>query len=125
MSGLHQDALHAQVRGDRRHLARLVRLDAADGDQGVAALRDGFGDQVFQLARLVAAEGQPAVAVFALGVQVHLAAEVRAESCERLDRRDAEGERVTREIRVKLKEAKKLVPDERELVQLKNDRYNL
>ena len=32
----------------------------------------------------------------------------------------AEGERVTREIRAKLKEAKKLGPDERELVQLKN-----
>jgi ATP-dependent exoDNAse (exonuclease V) alpha subunit len=32
----------------------------------------------------------------------------------------AEGERVTREIRAKLKEAKKLGPDEREFVQLKN-----
>jgi hypothetical protein len=32
----------------------------------------------------------------------------------------AEGERVTREIRAKLKAAKKLVADEREFIQLKN-----
>ena len=58
------------------HLARLVGLDAADGHQRVVAARDGFGNQVLHLARLVAAKGQAAVAVLTLGVQVHLAAQV-------------------------------------------------
>ena len=55
---LHQHALHAQVCSHGGHLARLVGLDAADGDQRVVAACDGFGDQVFELARLVAAKGQ-------------------------------------------------------------------
>jgi hypothetical protein len=51
-----------------------------------------FGNQVFELARLVAAEGQAAVAVLALGVQVDLAAEVRAQALQGLNRRRAEGQ---------------------------------
>jgi hypothetical protein len=80
------------VRGHRGHLARLVRLDAADRHQRVAALRQRLGNQVLQLAGLVAAEGEGAVAVLALGIQLHLAAQVRAQALQRLDRRRAEGE---------------------------------
>ena len=36
------------------HLPGVVRLHAADRDQRVATLRDGIGDQVFELPRLVA-----------------------------------------------------------------------
>ena len=73
---LHQHALHAQVRGHRSYLARLVGLDAANRHQRVVATCNGFGDQVFELASLVAAKGQAAVAVLALGIQVHLAPQV-------------------------------------------------
>jgi len=52
-----------QVRGHGSDLARLVRLDATDRDQRVAALRERFRDQVFQLARLVAAGGETELVV--------------------------------------------------------------
>ena len=55
------------------------------------------GNQVFELARLVAAEGQAAVAVLALGVQLDLAAQVRAQALQGLDRRRAEGQRMAGE----------------------------
>jgi hypothetical protein len=72
-----------------------VRLDSADGHQRVATLGQGFGDEVLELACLVAAEGQGAVAVFALGVQIDLSAEVRAQALQGLDRRRAEGQAMT------------------------------
>jgi hypothetical protein len=69
-------------RGD---LARVVGLHAADRDQRVAALGQRVGDQVLQLARLVAAEGEPAVAVVPLGPQ-RGAAEVRGQALQAMDR---------------------------------------
>ncbi|MNK89185.1 hypothetical protein D3C87_1091850 [compost metagenome] len=92
---LHQHTLHAQVGGDRSNLAGLVGLDAADRHQGVAALIDGFGNQVFELACLVPAEGQATVAIFTFGIQLHLAAQVFAEAFEGRDRRWTEGQRIT------------------------------
>ena len=50
-----------------RDLARVVGLHAADRDERVAALGERVGDEVLELARLVAAEREPAVAVVALG----------------------------------------------------------
>jgi hypothetical protein len=94
---LDQHALHAQVGRDGRHLAGLVGLDAANRHQGVAALLDGFGNQVFKLACLVATEGQAAVAVFALGVQLDLAAQVFAEALQGGDGRWTEGQRIALE----------------------------
>ena len=73
---LHEHAFHAQMRRHGGHLACLVGLDAANRYQRVAATRNRFGNQVLHLARLVAAKGQAAVAVLALGVQVYLAAQV-------------------------------------------------
>ncbi|MCY1384790.1 hypothetical protein D9M69_730880 [compost metagenome] len=72
----------------------MVGLDAADRDQRVAALFQGLGDQVFELARLVAAEGQAAVAVFAFGVDLDLAAQVRGQAVEFFDRGVAEGQAI-------------------------------
>jgi hypothetical protein len=55
---LHQAAAHAEYGGDGRDLTRVIGLDIADRDQGVAALGDGVGGKPFQLAHLVAAKGQ-------------------------------------------------------------------
>jgi hypothetical protein len=56
------------MRGYGGDLPGLIGLDAADGYQRVAALRQCLRDQVFELSGLVAAEGETAVAVLALGV---------------------------------------------------------
>jgi hypothetical protein len=62
---LDEDALHAGLGGRRGHLARVIRLHATDGHQGVAAIGEGVGDQELELADLVAAEGQAGVDVVA------------------------------------------------------------
>ena len=80
------------MRGDRGHLARVIRLDAADGHQGVAALRQRVGGEVLELARLVATEGQTRIDVLALGPDLNSCAQVRAQSVEPLQRRAAEGQ---------------------------------
>ena len=59
--------LRPEVRGDGGDLTGVVGLVAADRHQGVGALRQRVGDDVLELAGLVAAEGQPAVAVLPLG----------------------------------------------------------
>jgi hypothetical protein len=55
---------------DRGDLASLIGLDAADRNERVAALRQRFGNQVLELAGLVAAKRQAAVAVFTLRVKL-------------------------------------------------------
>ena len=55
------------MRGDRGDLAGVVGLVAADRDQRVRALGERVGDEVLELAGLVAAVGEPGVAVLALG----------------------------------------------------------
>ena len=64
---LHQHALQPEVRGHRGDLAGVVGLVATDRDQGVRALGQRLGDEVLQLAGLVAAVGEARVAVLALG----------------------------------------------------------
>src|SRR5207244_12209788 len=64
---LHQDTAEAELRGDRSDLPRVVRLHTADRDERVAALRERVGDEVLQLARLVAAVREARVAALALG----------------------------------------------------------
>ena len=73
---LHQPAFHADLGRDRGDHAGMVRLHAADRDQRVGVGGDRVGDDVFELAQLVAAEGQPRIAVLALGVELDLAAEM-------------------------------------------------
>src|SRR5215207_5919048 len=51
---LHGDYIEAEVARDAGDGARVVRLDAADRDERVAALRQRVGRQVLQLAHLVA-----------------------------------------------------------------------
>ena len=87
----------AEMRGDGCDLARVVRLDAADRDERVAALRERVGGEVLELARLVAAVREAGVAVVALGPDLDLAAEVLAQPVEAMHRRRPEDERDTRE----------------------------
>ena len=79
-----------------RDLARVVGLDAADRDERVAALGERVGDEVLELARLVAAVGEAAVAVVALGPD-RGAAEVARQPVEAVDGRRAEQQRVAGE----------------------------
>ena len=73
------DGTEAQVAGHACHLPGVVGLDPAYRHQGVAPLLKGGGDQVLQLADLVAAEGDARVAVLALGPDLHPATERLAE----------------------------------------------
>src|SRR5580704_11723492 len=94
---LNQDGLQACPGGDRGDLPRVVGLHPADADQGVRALPERVGDQVLQLPGLVAAEGQPAVAVFSFGPDAG-AAEVIAEPVQRMHGAGAEQQGVTLEV---------------------------
>ncbi|MDT4849682.1 hypothetical protein FQZ97_838090 [compost metagenome] len=51
-------AAEAEARGQRGGLAHVVGLDGAGGDQGIGAQGQGFGGEEFQLAHLVAAQGE-------------------------------------------------------------------
>jgi hypothetical protein len=94
---LHKHAAEPRARGGRGHLPRVVRLHAPDRDERVAALGERVGHQVLELARLVAAIREAAVAVVALGPEAR-AAEVGGQPVERMDRRRAEHQRLTGEL---------------------------
>ena len=94
---LHEHAAEPEVGRDGGDLARVVRLHAADRDERVAALRERVGDEVLELARLVAAEREPGVAVVALGPD-RGAAQVLRQPLEPVDGRRAEGQRIAREV---------------------------
>ena len=90
---LDEHAAEPEVRGDRGDLAGVVRLDAADRDERVAALGERVGGEVLELAHLVAAEREPGVAVLALGPDLDRAAEVLGQPLEPVDRRRPEQQR--------------------------------
>ena len=94
---LHEDGLEAELRGDRGHLTGVVGLHAADRHERVGALGERVGDDVLELAGLVAAEGQAAVDVLTLGPDLR-AAEVRAQPRQRVDRAGPEHQRIAREV---------------------------
>ncbi len=77
---LHGHGLEPEVVGHAGHLAGVVRLHAADGHERVAALGQGVGREVLELAHLVAAEGDAAVAVLALGPDLDFASQRLRES---------------------------------------------
>ena len=79
---LHEHAAEAEACRDGGDLPRVVRLHAADRDEGVAPLRERLRDEVLELAHLVAAVREPRVAVLALRPDLDLAAEVLAEALE-------------------------------------------
>ena len=57
-----------------------------------------IGNDIFELAQLVAAEREAGIAVLALGVDLDLVAKMRAQAPEPLDRRRPEGERIAFEF---------------------------
>ena len=95
---LHRDAPEAEVAGHPGDLAGVVGLHPADRHERVAALVEGLGDEVLQLAHLVAAEGDPGVAVLALGPDLDPAPEGLAQAGQWVDGRRAEEQRDTGEV---------------------------
>jgi hypothetical protein len=62
-AGQHQDAIETESGGRGGRLAAVVGLDRPGCDQGARPLLLRFGQQEFQLAGLIAAEGQPGLVV--------------------------------------------------------------
>lgn len=81
---LHQSRLQPEFGRHGRNLPGVVRLDAADGDEGVGSGSQCIWHEVLELAGLVAAEGQAAVAVLALGPDL-CAAEVPGQAFQRVN----------------------------------------
>jgi hypothetical protein len=94
---LHESRLQPEVRRDGRDLARVVGLVAADRHDRVGAGGEDVGDDVLELAHLVAAEREAAVHVLAFRPDLR-APEVVAQARQVLQRARAEGERVAREL---------------------------
>jgi hypothetical protein len=82
---LHEHALQTEPSRHGRHLPRVIRLDATDRHERVAALRERVGRQVLELANLVPAVRKAGVAVLALGPDVHAPAQVLAQPFEPVD----------------------------------------
>ena len=93
---LDEHTAHAGASRRGGDLARVVGLHAADRHQRVAALRERVGDEVLQLAQLVAAVCEAAVAVVALGPE-RSSAQVRGQPLEPVHRGGAEQQRIARE----------------------------
>ena len=95
---LHQPALHADLGRDGGHHAGVIGLHAADRNQRIGIRSDRVGNDVFELAQLVAAEREPRIAVLALGVELDLAAEMAREPLQFFDMGGPEGERIALEF---------------------------
>ena len=76
----------------------MVRLDAADRDERVAALRERVGSEVLELPDLVAAVCQARVAIVALRPDLNPSTQILLEPFEPVDRRRAEEQRHPVEI---------------------------
>jgi CubicO group peptidase (beta-lactamase class C family) len=70
----------------------MIGLHPADRHQRIGIRCDRVGDDVFQLAQLVAAERKAGIAVLALGIDLYAAAEMFGQAGEVLDRRGPEGQ---------------------------------
>lgn len=81
--------------GHAGDLPSVIGLDAPDRHQGVTALGQRVGGQIFELANLVAAEGDARVAVLSLGPDLHPPAQGFAQPRQRMDGRGAEQQRDT------------------------------
>src|SRR5207302_6947307 len=80
-------------------LTRVVRLHAAYRHERVAALRERFGGEVLELARLVAAVRESGVAVVPFRPDLDAAAELLTQPFETMHGRRPEQQRFTREVR--------------------------
>ena len=81
---LDENAPETEPRGDRGDLPGVVGLDAADRDEGVAALRERVRARYSSL-HLVPPVREPGVAVLPLRPQLDSAAEVLAQALEVVD----------------------------------------
>ena len=79
---LNQTALEADLCGDRGDHAGVVGLHAPDGNQRVGVRRDRVGNDVLELAQLVAAEGETGIAILPLGIELDLTAEMLRQTLE-------------------------------------------
>src|SRR6185437_17168481 len=95
---LNQNATHAKMRGNGGHLPRLIRLNATDGDQCVAALLEGFGNQVFQFAGFISAVRQATVAVFSLGKKLNASTKMCAQPSQMLNWGGSKGQLESRKL---------------------------
>ena len=95
---LHQPALHADLGSNGRNHAGVIGLHAADRDQRIGVGGDRVGDDVFELAQLVAAIGEARIAILPLGVELDLPAEMAREPLQLFDVRRPEGQRIAREL---------------------------
>ena len=77
-------------RGDCRHLAGVIGLDAADRDQRVAACSQRIDREILIVRTLLPPYAEARVAVLSLGPDLDFAAKVLAETLESVDRRRAE-----------------------------------
>ena len=94
---LHGDRLQPEVGRHARDLARVVGLDTSDRHQRVAPAGQRLRYEVLE-PRLVAPEGDPRVAVLALGPDLDPATEARAQAGQGVNRRRAEREQVALEV---------------------------
>ena len=95
---LHGHGAEPEVAGDAGDGAGVVGLHAADRDERVAALGERLGDEVLELAHLVAAERDAGVAVLPLGPDLDPAAELGAQPRQRVHRRGPEQQRDAGEV---------------------------
>ncbi len=58
----------------------MVGLNATDGNEGVAVLRQGISSQVLEFARLVSAVGDAGIQVLAFGPDLDVATQVLGEA---------------------------------------------
>jgi hypothetical protein len=73
-------------------------LYATDGDERIGVGSDCIGDDIFELAQLVAAERKAGIAVLALGIDLGLAAEMAAEPRQLFNMRRPKGKRIACEF---------------------------
>jgi hypothetical protein len=77
---LDENAFQSEFRRDCSNLARVIRLNATNADECVAALCNCISCKVFKFACLIATVGKAGVHIFALSPDLNFATEVLGEA---------------------------------------------